>query len=152
MGHNDRAAHSFGGRRTARNNVSYGVGGHAYIYFIYGMYHQLNIVTGPADHPHGVLIRAIEPVEGIDAMRLRRGDMKDTNLTSGPGKLCIALDLDRDRNGEDLLGENIYIERYKRFKDEEVAVGKRIGIDFAGEDAERLLRFWVSGNPFVSRK
>ena len=152
MGHYDRAAHSFGGRRTARNNVSYGVGGHAYIYFIYGMYHQLNIVTGPADHPHGVLIRAIEPVEGIDAMRLRRGDMKDTNLTSGPGKLCIALDLDRDRNGEDLLGENIYIERYKRFKDEEVAVGKRIGIDFAGEDAERLLRFWVSGNPFVSRK
>ena len=107
MGHYDRAAHSFGGRRTARNNVSYGVGGHAYIYFIYGMYHQLNIVTGPADHPHGVLIRAIEPVEGIDAMRLRRGDMKDTNLTSGPGKLCIALDLDRDRNGEDLLGENI---------------------------------------------
>jgi DNA-3-methyladenine glycosylase len=91
LGLEDRAAHSYGGRRTARNEVMYGGAGHVYVFFVYGMYYQFNVVTGPPDHPHAVLIRAVEPVEGIEIMRERRGEMKDRNLTSGPGKLCIAL-------------------------------------------------------------
>lgn len=152
-GVNDRGAHSYGGRRTARNEVTYGPGGHAYVFFVYGMYYQLNVVLGPAEHPHVLLIRAIEPVEGIDIMRLRRGSMKDTNLTSGPGKLCIALGIDRSLNGADVVeGNKIWVERYRSFTDDQIAVGKRIGIDYAGEDAELPWRFWVKGNLYVSKR
>ncbi len=151
LGVADRAAHSYGGRRTARNEATYLAGGHAYVFFIYGMYFQLNVVTGPRDHPHVVLIRAVEPVEGIEIMRERRGPMKDRNLTSGPGKLCIALDIDRSLNTADLRGDNIWVEKYRSFSSENVAVGKRIGIDYAGEDADKPWRFWVRGNEFVSR-
>ncbi|MEQ1646841.1 MAG: DNA-3-methyladenine glycosylase, partial [Pyrinomonadaceae bacterium] len=147
LGETDRAAHSFGGRRTARNEVTYGLGGHVYIFFIYGMYYQLNVVCGKVNTPHVVLIRAVEPVEGIEPMRERRsrkklepgaiatGFMADKNLTSGPGKLCIAMSIDRSMNGEDLLANRIWIEDYKQFSDDEISVGKRIGIDYAGEDA-----------------
>ena len=152
LGEVDRAAHSYAGRRTPRNEVTYGKGGHAYVFFIYGMYYQLNIVTGPADHPHVVLIRAVEPVEGIEIMRQRRGAMKDRNLTSGPGKLCIALNINRDLNGEDLRGMQIWLEDHRSFTSEEIAVGKRIGIDYAGKDAEKPWRFWVKDNAYVSRK
>jgi DNA-3-methyladenine glycosylase len=151
LGETDRAAHSFGGRRTPRNEITFGSGGHVYVFFIYGMYYQLNVVTGPADHPHVVLIRAVEPVEGIEIMRTRRGEMKDRNLTSGPGKLCIALNIDRGLNGEDLLGDKIWLEDRRSFTDDEIAVGKRIGIDYAAEDAERPWRFWVKDNLFVSK-
>lgn len=148
----DRGAHSYGGRRTARNEVTYGLGGHAYVFFIYGMYYQLNFVLGPVDHPHVLLIRAVEPVEGIDMMRERRGPMKDTNLTSGPGKLCIAFGIDRSLNGDDLIeGDKIWVEDHRSFTVDEIAVGKRIGIDYAGEDADLPLRFWQRGNPFVSK-
>ncbi len=151
MGVTDKAAHSYGGRRTARNEVTYGPGGHAYVFFIYGMYYQLNFVLGPIDHPHVVLIRAVEPVEGIDVMRERRGAMKDRNLTSGPGKLCIAMGIDRSLNGADLTGEQIWVENYDSFEAGEVSVGKRIGIDYAEEDVENPWRFWVTGNQFVSK-
>lgn len=152
LGEVDRAAHSYAGRRTPRNEVTYGKGGHAYVFFIYGMYYQLNIVTGPADHPHVVLIRAVEPVEGIEIMRQRRGAMKDRNLTSGPGKLCIALNINRSLNGEDLRGKQIWLEDHRSFTSEEIAVGKRIGIDYAGKDAEKPWRFWVKDNAYISRK
>ena len=152
LGEIDRAAHSYGGRRTPRNEVTYSVGGHAYVFFIYGMYNQINVVTGQTDHPHVVLIRAVEPVEGIEIMRERRGEMKDRNLTSGPGKLCIALNIDRSLNGEDLLGNRIWLEDHRTISNWEIATGKRIGIDYAAEDAEKPWRFWVKGNPNVSRK
>ena len=151
LGVTDRAAHSFGGRRTPRNEATYLKGGHAYVFFIYGMYYQLNVVTGPANHPHVVLIRAVEPVEGIEIMSERRGPMKDRNLTSGPGKLCIALNIDKTLNAEDLLGKKIWLEEHRTFADTDIAVGKRIGIDYAGEDAEKPWRFWVKGNGFVSK-
>lgn len=151
LGVTDRAAHSFGGRRTARNEITYGNGGHVYVFFIYGMYFQLNVVTGPAERPHVVLIRAVEPVEGIEKMRERRGPMKDKNLTSGPGKLCIAFAIDRGLNGADLTSDKIWIEEYRSFRDDEIANGKRIGIDYAGEDADKPWRFWVKGNQFVSK-
>ena len=152
LGETDRAAHSFGGRRTPRNEATYGLGGHAYVFFIYGMYNQLNIVSGDVDSPHVVLIRAVEPFEGIGMMRERRGPMKDRNLTSGPGKLCIAFGIDRSFNGEDLLGSRIWIEDHFEFSGDEIAVGKRVGIDYAGEDAEKPWRFWVKWNEYVSKR
>lgn len=151
LGVTDRAAHSYGGRRTNRTGITYALGGHVYVFFIYGMYYQLNFVTGPKDHPHVVLIRAVEPVEGVEIMRGHRGPMPDKNLTSGPGKLCIAFGIDRTLNGEDVLGERIWLEDHKIFTDDEIAVGKRIGIDYAAEDADKPLRFWVKGNQFVSK-
>jgi DNA-3-methyladenine glycosylase len=150
LGMTDRAAHSFGGRRTARNEVMYGQAGHVYVFFVYGMYYQFNVVTGPADHPHAVLIRGVEPVEGIEVMRERRGEMKDRNLTSGPGKLCIALAIDRSLNSADLTGGRIWLEDYQSLSGDEIGVGKRVGIDYAGEDAEKPWRFWVKENEFVS--
>jgi DNA-3-methyladenine glycosylase len=151
MGVGDRAAHSYGGRRTARNEIMYAGGGHVYVYFVYGMYFQFNVVTGPADHPHAILIRAIEPVEGVEIMRERRGEMKDRNLTSGPGKLCIAMGIERNFNGENLLGDKIWLEDFKKIIPKQIAIGKRIGIDYAGEDAKKLRRFWIAGNPYISK-
>ncbi|MBK6723949.1 MAG: DNA-3-methyladenine glycosylase [Pyrinomonadaceae bacterium] len=163
LGETDRAAHSFGGRRTARNEITYALGGHVYVFFIYGMYYQLNVVCGRVDSPHVVLIRAIEPVEGIETIRKRRSVpravttgaprsvMPDKNLTSGPGKLCIAMSIDRSLNGGDLLGDAIWIEQYRSFSDDDIADGKRIGIDYASEDAEKPWRFWIKANGFISK-
>lgn len=151
LGPDDRAAHSYGGRRTARNEVMYGPGGHVYVFFVYGMYYQFNVVTGLAERPHAILIRGLDPVEGIEQMRLRRGPMKDRNLTSGPGKLSIAMGIDRSLNGADLNGDRVWIEEYKQVRRVEIAAGKRIGIDYAGSDVDNPWRFWLSGNPFVSR-
>jgi len=152
LGEIDKGAHSYGGRRTARNEITYAEGGHVYVFFVYGMYYQLNFVTGPTEHPHVCLIRAVEPVEGIDIMRKRRGKkMPDKNLTSGPGKLCIAFGIDRSLNGEHLLGERIWVEEYKNFAKKDIADGKRIGIDYAEEFAYMPWRFWVKENPYVSK-
>ena len=151
MGIEDKAAHSYGGRRTARNEITYAEGGHVYVFFVYGMYFQLNLVTGPAEHAHVVLIRALEPVEGIEIMRERRGKMPDKNLTSGPGKLTIALGIDRSFNGEHLAGERIWVEEYRDFKPSEIISGPRVGIDYAEEFVDMPWRFWVKGNAFVSK-
>lgn len=159
LGINDRAAHSFGGRRTARNEITYALGGHAYVFFIYGMYYQLNVICGEIDSPHVVLIRAIEPVEGIEVMRERRTRKKsetrrmpDKDLTSGPGKLCIALDIDRKLNGADLTGGSIWLEEYRNVEESDICVGKRIGIDYAGADAEKPWRFWLGSSVFLSKR
>lgn len=160
LGQIDKAAHSYNGRRTARNEITYGAGGHAYVFFIYGVYFQLNVVTHTLDSPHVVLIRALEPVDGIEIIRARRNNsrnskgksMPDKNLTSGPGKLTIAMGIDRGFNGEDLLGSRMWLEEGKKFSAKEIAAGPRIGIDYAAEDAEKPWRFWVKDNPFVSKK
>ena len=158
LGEIDKAAHSFGGRRTARNEITYAQGGHAYVFFIYGMYFQFNVVCGALNSPHVVLIRALEPVESVEIMRNRRlqknltAQMPDKNLTSGPGKLCIALDIRRELNGADLLEDKIWIEDHKTFLRDEIKIGTRIGIDYAEEFAEKPWRFWLKNNPFVSKK
>lgn len=152
LGEIDKAAHSYNGRRTERNEITYGIGGKAYVFFIYGMYWQLNLVTGPAEIPRVILIRAIEPLEGIETMRVRRGKMKDRNLTSGPGKLCIAFGIDRSFNGANLLEKMIWIEDGETVSYDRIETGKRIGIDYAGEFAEKPWRFWIKGSEFVSRK
>jgi DNA-3-methyladenine glycosylase len=122
------------------------------------MYFQFNVVCGALDSPHVVLIRAVEPVEGIEIMRERRrqknpnSNMADKNLTSGPGKLCIAMDINRRLNGEDLLGNNIWLEDFKTFAEDEIKIGKRIGIDYAEEFAEKPWRFLLKNNVFISKK
>lgn len=152
LGAEDKAAHSYNNRRTKRTETMFASGGTVYIFFIYGMYFQFNIVTGEIDEPHAILVRAVEPLDGIEIMRERRGKMPDKNLTSGPGKLCIALDIDRRFNNADLTGSEIWLEEGEKFSTEQVACGNRIGIDYAEEYAEKPWRFWVKDNPFVSRK
>jgi DNA-3-methyladenine glycosylase len=131
----------------------FAVGGTVYIFFIYGMYYQFNVVAGEPGTPHAVLIRAVAPVEGIEVMRERRGlGMKDTNLTSGPGKLCIALGIDKTFNNEDLLERRVWLEQGAKITSGEIACGKRVGVDYAEEYAEKPWRFWLKENRFVSRK
>jgi DNA-3-methyladenine glycosylase len=148
----DKAAHSYGNRRTKRTETMFALGGTVYIFFIYGMYYQFNVVAGMAGTPHAVLIRAVEPIEGIELMRQRRGQMKDANLTSGPGKLCIALGIDKTFNNENLLGTKVWLEDALEITPDEIVCGKRIGIDYAEEYAEKPWRFWLKDNMFVSRR
>jgi DNA-3-methyladenine glycosylase len=152
VGPEDKASHAYNNRRTARTETMFSAGGAAYVYFIYGMYYQFNVVTASAGVPHAVLLRALEPVEGIERMRERRPVKRDRDLTSGPGKLCQALGLDRSFNAEHLLGERVWIEAAeKRLAPREIASGPRIGIDYAEEYREKPWRFWVKDNPYVSR-
>jgi len=150
-GPEDRASHAYGGRRTARTEPMYARGGTAYVYFVYGMYYQFNVVTGPAGVPHAVLVRAVEPVEGLALMRRRRGGVALHGLTSGPGKLCIALGIDRRLDAADLLGDRIWLEARPPVPAEAIASGPRIGIDYAEGWVDRPWRFWVRDSPFVSR-
>ncbi|MGI8788085.1 MAG: DNA-3-methyladenine glycosylase [Pyrinomonadaceae bacterium] len=152
LGVEDKAAHSYDNRRTKRTETMFAEGGTVYIFFIYGMYFQFNVVVGEIGIPHAVLIRAVEPIENIELMRERRGQMKDVNLTSGPGKLCIALDIDKSFNNEDLLGQRVWLETGAEISENEIACGKRVGIDYAEEYAEKPWRFWIKNNSFVSRK
>ncbi len=160
LGAIDKAAHSYGNRRTKRTETMFAVGGTVYTFFIYGMYFQFNVVVGKAGVPHAVLIRAVEPLENIEIMRERRGakkdktsisKMSDKNLTSGPGKLCIALGIDKTFNNEDLLGDKVWLEEGKKFSADKISCGKRIGIDYAEEFTEKPWRFWVKNNLYVSK-
>ena len=147
----DRAAHSYGGRRTKRTEPMYAIGGTAYVFFVYGMYYQFNVVTHAAETPHAVLIRAVEPCEGLELMRKRRQGQPDRNLTKGPGKLCIAMGIDRRLDGADLLGQQVWLEERPPVRRSQILSGPRIGIDYAGEWVSKPWRFWIKDNPFVSR-
>jgi DNA-3-methyladenine glycosylase len=148
----DRASHAYGGRRTRRTETMYQVGGTAYIFFVYGMYNQFNVVTNVEDVPHAILIRALAPVEGIELMRKRRHGQPDRNLTNGPGKLCVALGIDRSFDRADLLGNKVWIEEGQTLSRSRIASGPRIGIDYAEEWVHKPWRFWIKGDPNVSRK
>lgn len=152
-GPEDKASHAYGNRRTARTEMMFGMGGAAYVYFVYGLHHQFNVVTGVESVPHAVLIRALEPEEGLELMRARRPSASERNLTSGPGKLCAALGLDRSFNGADLTGERVWIEETGiKVPAAKVASGARVGIDYAEEYVEKPWRFWLKDNPHVSRQ
>lgn len=150
-GPEDRASHSYGGRRTKRTETMYGKGGIAYVYFVYGMYYQFNVVTNEADIPHAILVRALEPVEGIEVMRERRHSQPDRNLTSGPGKLSIAMGINRELDKADLLGEQVWLEEYESIPRSRIATGPRIGIDYAEDWIDKPWRFWLKDNKYVSR-
>ena len=147
----DRASHAYGGRRTKRTETMYSVGGTVYIFFVYGMYNQFNVVTNVQDVPHAVLIRALQPVEGIEIMRRRRHGQPDHNLTNGPGKLCIAMGIDRRLDGADLLGKKVWLEEGEKLPPRKIASGPRIGIAYAEEWVDKPWRFWIKDNPFVSK-
>ena len=137
QGPRDLAAHSARGR-TRRTEVMFGPPGHAYVYFIYGFWNCLNIVTGPTGVPHAVLLRALEPLDGL------------TERTWGPGLLCRALHIDRRLNGADLLGDELWLEQPRRRAPARIARSTRIGVDYAGDWAQRPWRFFDRDSPFVS--
>ena len=151
-GPEDRASHAYGGRRTKRTETMYQLGGLAYVYFVYGMYYQFNVVSNVEDIPHAILVRALQPVEGIEIMRKRRHTHPDHNLTNGPGKLCIAMGIDRDLDRADLLGNKVWLEDFETISPSRIAKGPRIGIDYAEDWVAKPWRFWIKDNSYVSRK
>jgi DNA-3-methyladenine glycosylase len=149
----DRASHAFGNRRTKRTEVIFAEGGIAYIYLCYGIHEMLNIVTSTEGHAQAILIRAIEPTEGIETILARRGmDKVKPNITAGPGSVAKALGIDRKLNGLSLQSDTMWIEdRGLAYTDDQIAAVPRIGVAYAGQDALLPYRFYVKGNPFVSK-
>ncbi|MGN6702478.1 MAG: DNA-3-methyladenine glycosylase [Burkholderiaceae bacterium] len=139
LGAHDLASHSSKGL-TPRTKVMFGPPGHAYVYLIYGVHHCMNVVTEPEGHGAAVLLRALEPVQGIDGR------------TAGPGLLCKAMGIDRRLDGHDLCSDDFYIARSDAMPAFETVARPRIGVDYAGDWAARPLRFYIAGNPFVSKK
>ena len=150
VGPHDLACHASRGH-TPRTAVMFGAPGHAYVYMIYGFYFCLNVVTDRVGYPAAVLIRAVEPVENVDLMReLRNNPGRETNIASGPGKLCMAMSIDKQLNGADLRGTTIWIED-RKLDPGPVCTSPRVGVDYAGEYKDKPWRFYVHGNPNVSR-
>lgn len=150
----DHASHAYGGRRTKRTEIMYAPGGVAYVYLCYGIHHLFNVITHNLDSPHAVLVRAVEPVKGIDMMLWRTGKKKaDHTLTKGPGNVSKALGIQTGHSGYSLLGREIFLadDGYV-LKKTQIIESPRIGVDYAGEDALLPYRFYVKGNPYVSGK
>jgi len=139
----DKASHAYGNRRTTRTETMYMHGGVAYVYLCYGMYHLFNVVTNAEDIPHAVLIRAIQPYQGLDTMlKRRKADKYHQNLLNGPGKLTIAMGIDKAMNGAPLSGDNIWIEdKSIKISQSDIQATPRIGVDYAEEDALLPYRF-----------
>ena len=137
-GPEDRASHAYGGRRTKRTETMYQLGGMSYVYFVYGMYHQFNVVTNVEDVPHAILVRALEPVEGIETMRKRRHSHTDRNLTNGPGKLCLAMGVNRS------LDRSAYLENGYGWKNSRKCLRQRLR---RARELESTMRRSGSKNP-----
>lgn len=152
-GQNDKACHANQGRRTARTEIMYQQGGVAYVYLIYGLHHLFNIVTNKQGMADAVLIRAIEPTEGIEEMLLRRRmHKKEKRLTAGPGVMSEALGISRKQYGEPLSGPHIWVEdRQHKLNEEEIIARPRVGVAYAGEDALLPWRFSIKSNLWVSK-
>lgn len=149
----DKASHAYNNRRTKRTEIMYASGGTAYVYLCYGIHHLFNIVTNLKDVPHAILIRAAEPLAGIDVMLQRTHKKKlDATLTSGPGNVSKALGIYTHHTGIDLRNENFFIadDGYKLSKNK-IIITKRIGVDYAAEDALLPYRFFIKDNVFVSK-
>lgn len=149
----EKGCHAFGGRKTARNEIMFSDGGYAYVYLCYGMHNLFNVVTNTKGTAEAVLIRAVEPVAGLEEMKARRGELKNPYyITSGPGKLTRALGIDRTFNGKYLRDTEVWIEDLGIIvKNKDILASKRIGIDYAGEDANLPWRFTIKDNKWVSK-
>jgi len=149
-GAKDPASHAFRGK-TKRNEVMFGEGGYLYVYFTYGMHFCANVVTGKKEVGEAVLLRAVEPINGVEAMRRKRrfaaGRMKDVNITNGPAKLCQAFGIERKENGTDLLGNKIFLVEGESIAKSIIGTSIRIGIT---RGKEKKWRFFVKGNKWVS--
>ena len=149
----DKASHAYSGRRTKRTETMYAEGGTAYVYLIYGIYSLFNVVTSKAGIPHAILIRALEPVDGIDIMLSRRKMTKiKHNLSGGPGLLTQALGISTQHMGYSLLGKKIWIEdRTVTIAKQDNIASPRVGVAYAQEDADLPFRFRIKDNPWCSK-
>ncbi|AWO01053.1 DNA-3-methyladenine glycosylase [Chitinophaga alhagiae] len=151
-GATDKASHAYNNRRTSRTEIIYAPGGVAYVYLCYGIHHLFNVVTHGRDVPHAVLVRALEPLEGLERMLLRTGKTKiDYTLTAGPGSLTKALGITTGLTGQSLLGNTVWIEDAPALPPRQIAIGTRVGVAYAMEDAYRPYRFWVKDSKWVSK-
>jgi DNA-3-methyladenine glycosylase len=150
----DKASHAYGGRRTNRTEVMYTHGGVAYVYLCYGIHHLFNVVTNNKDIPHAILVRALEPLKGIEGMLLRTNKEKlDFSLTKGPGNVSKALGIQTKHTGISLLSKELYIaDDGTNYTNKQIVASPRIGVDYAGKDAELKYRFYIKGNLYVSGK
>lgn len=150
----DKASHAFNGRRTNRTEVMFGSGGNAYVYLCYGIHHLFNVVTNDHGTPHAILVRSIEPVEGIDIMLKRIKKTKfDKTVGRGPGNVSKALGIHTRHTGKSLMSDEMFIAADDFILNESMIVASpRIGVDYAGEDAKLHYRFYVKDNIFVSGK
>lgn len=151
VGPEDDGAHSYRNRRTARTEIQYGPGGFSYVFGIYGMHSCFNVVTAAEGKPEVVLVRALEPVKGIELMRRRRGKDELKQLCSGPGKLCQALGIGKEQYGLDLCAGPLYIEDYQDLPPEQIALSPRVNIDYAERYRDRLWRFYIKESRYVSK-
>lgn len=153
IGPADAAAHTYRGLKTARTQIIFGPGGFAYVYLIYGMYHCLNVVTSKEGCPEVVLLRALEPISGIEIMQQRRKTDKIKNLCSGPGKLCQAMAINMSHYGADLCGgSKLYLTEGEYVNAANIAATQRINIDYAGIAKDYPWRYIIKGNEFISKK
>ncbi|MBM7556456.1 DNA-3-methyladenine glycosylase [Halanaerobacter jeridensis] len=153
LGAEDKGCHAYQNKRTDRTEVMFNSGGCVYIYLIYGIHNLLNVVVNSKNVPEAVLIRAVEPIRGIEMIKKNRNIKSDKreNLTNGPGKLSQALDIDRGLNGYNLVtGDKLYIEQEETEENYELVCSKRINIDYAEEYKDKLWRFYIKNNSFVS--
>ena len=151
VGPEDDGAHSYGGRLTDRTRIQYGEGGYTYVFGIYGMHWCFNAVTAEAGKPEVVLVRALEPVQGLDLMRRRRKSDAPLQLCSGPGKLCQALGITKAQYGLDLCGSELYIAEDQSIPAARIALSPRVNIDYAVNCRDRLWRYFIADNAFVSK-
>ncbi len=150
----DKAPHAFNGRRTSRTEIMYAMGGTSYVYLCYGIHHLFNVVTNEKDIPHAILIRALDPMIGIDLMLKRTGKKKlDYTLTKGPGNVSKAMGIHTSHSGVSLMEGDIFIaDDHFKLKSSEIEATPRIGVDYAGDDAMLPYRFIIKNNNFVSGK
>ncbi len=154
-GYDDKACHAHLGRFTDRTKVMYEPGGVAYVYLCYGIHHLFNIITNTDGNADAILIRAVEPVQGVDIMLKRRNKEKlDKTLTSGPGNFSKAFALDKSHYGADLTGDEVWIEKNDllRFRESDITSTTRIGIDYAGDDKHLPWRFYLNTSKYVSKR
>ncbi len=152
----DKASHAYNNKRTPRTEIMFRQGGHAYVYLCYGIHHLFNVVTGPINHAHAILIRAIEPLDNIPLMLQRRNQtFLQTKLSSGPGSLALALGINRHHSGINMLDTNseIWIEdRQIYYQEDQIVCTSRVGIDYAEEWKDMPWRFYVKDSKWISKK
>jgi DNA-3-methyladenine glycosylase len=150
--HVEKGCHAYMNRMTKRNEIMFSPGGYTYVYLCYGIHNLFNVVTGAQGVGNAVLIRALEPIDGLSLMKERMNTEHVRRITSGPGKLTKALGIDRSFNGKHLTGSDVWIgDEGLTLKKQEIIASKRIGIDYAGKDADLLWRYTISGNTWVSK-
>lgn len=151
-GRSDKACHAYPDKKTPRTSIMYQEGGVAYVYFVYGMHYLFNIVTHKQGFADAVLIRAIEPLEGVEEMMLRRKKVRvNRELTGGPARLAEALAITKEINGLSLYENTVWVEHPMENNNYKIADSKRIGVDYAGDDALLPWRFYAIDNQFVSK-